>query len=203
VTPTNDDPEAALEKLRQGEVAAVALVTGKPAPLFRDLIGEDGLHFLPIAFDAAAAAAYVPARFTAADYPGLVPYNQPVDTVAVGAVLAVANLQVGSERYRNVVNFVDALFTGFQSLLEPGHHPKWREVNIMAELPGWRRFPPVEQWLQRNARVAAAPNMTDLRAIFSRFIDECQQATGGPPLSQQDQDQLFGRFEIWQRGEPR
>jgi hypothetical protein len=73
----------------------------------------------------------------------------------------------------------------------------------MAELPGWRRFAPAEQWLQRNAPVAAAPNLQDLKSIFSRFIDERQQATGGPPLSQQEKDQLFGQFEQWQRGQIR
>ena len=198
-TTTDEDPVAALEKLRRGESAAVAFVAGKPAPLFCELIGENGLHFLSIPLDPAVAATFVPARFTAADYPGLVPYNQPVDTVAVGTMLAVANLQPGSERYRNVVNFIDALFTGFQSLTEPGHHAKWREVNIMAELPGWRRFPPAEQWLQRNARVAAMPNLEDLKAIFFRFIDERQQAAGGPPLSRQDKEQLFGQFEVWQK----
>jgi uncharacterized protein len=203
VTPEYDDQEVALEKLRKGEIAALAFVAGKPAPLFRNIAGDDGLHFLAIPLSPAVTAAYVPTRLTAADYPGLVPQDQPVDTVAVGAVLTAANLQVGSERYRNLVNFVDAFFTGFQSLLEPGHHPKWHEVNIMAELPGWRRFPPAEQWLQRNAPVAAAPNLQDLKAIFSRFIDERQQATGGPPMTQQEKDQLFGQFEAWQKGQIR
>ncbi len=203
VTPAYDDQEVALEKLRKGEIAALAFVAGKPAPLFRDIAGEDGLHFLAIPLNPAVTAAYVPTRLTVADYPGLVPWDHPVDTVAVGAVLAAANLQVGSERYRNLVNFVDAFFTGFQSLLDPGHHPKWHEVNIMAELPGWRRFPPAEQWLQRNAPVAAAPSLQDLKAIFSRFIDERQQATGGSQMTQQEKDQLFGQFEAWQKGQIR
>ena len=203
VVPAYDDQEVALEKLRKGEIAALAFVAGKPAPLFRNIAGEDGLQFLPIPLNPAVTAAYVPTRLTVADYPGLVPWDQPVDTVAVGAVLAAANLQVGSERYRNLVNFVDAFFTGFQLLLDPGHHPKWHEVNIMAELPGWRRFPPAEQWLQRNAPVASAPNLQDLKSIFSRFIDERQQATGGPPMTQQEKDQLFGQFEAWQKDQLR
>jgi uncharacterized protein len=203
VVPAYDDQEIALEKLRKGEIAALAFVAGKPAPLFRDIAGEDGLHFLPIPLNPTVTAAYVPTRLTVADYPGLVPWDQPVDTVAVGAVLAAANLQVGSERYRNLVNFVDAFFTRFELLLDPGHHPKWHEVNVMAELPGWRRFPPAEQWLQRNAPVASAPNLQDLKAIFSRFIDERQQATGGPPMTQQEKDQLFGQFEAWQKGQLR
>jgi TRAP-type uncharacterized transport system substrate-binding protein len=203
VTTINDDQEVALDKLRKGEIAALAFVAGKPAPIFRDLNANDGLHFLAIPLNPTVTATYVPTRLTAADYPGFVPQDQTVDTVAVGAVLLAANLQVGSERYRNLVNFVDAFFTGFQSLLDPGHHPKWREVNITAELPGWRRFPPAEQWLQRNTQVAAAPNLQDLRSIFSHFIDERQQASGGAPLTPEQKNELFGQFELWQKGQVR
>ncbi len=200
---TNDDSGVALDKLRRGEIAAIALVSGRPAPIFRDLIGEKNLHFLPIPLNTAITATYVPARLTAEDYPALIQYDHPVDTIAVGAVLVVANLQPDSDRYRNVVNFVDAFFTGFQSLLMPGHHPKWHEVNIAAELPGWRRFPPAADWLQRNAPAAGEPNEQALKAIFARFVDERQQAAGGTPLTPQQKDELFGQFEQWQRGQAR
>jgi hypothetical protein len=203
VTMTNDDQGVALEKLRKGEIAALAFVAGKPAPIFRQLSGNDGFHFLAIPLNPTVTASYVPTRLTAEDYPGLVPQEQAVDTVAVGAVLAAANLQVGSERYKKLVNFVEAFFTGFQALLDPGRHPKWREVNITAEIPGWRRYPPAEQWLQRNTQVAAGPNLQDLKGIFSRFIDERQQAAGGAPLSAQQKDELFGQFELWQKGRTR
>ena len=203
ITMTNDDQEVALEKLRKGEIAALCLVSGKPAPIFRDLDGNAGFRFLAIPLDPAVTATYLPTRLTAADYPALVPSDQPVDTVAVGTMLAAANLQVGSERYRNLVNFVEAFFTGFQTLLEPGHHPKWREVNIAADLPGWRRFPPAEQWLQRNVQVAATPLPQDLQAIFSRFIDERQKATGGLLLTQEQKDELFRQFQLWQGGQRR
>jgi TRAP-type uncharacterized transport system substrate-binding protein len=196
VTMTNDDQEAALDKLRKGEIAALCFVSGKPARIFRGLDGSNGLHFVAIPLDAAVTATYLPTRLTAADYPALVPPDQPVDTVAVGTMLAATSLQVGSQRYSNLVNFVEAFFTGFQTLLEPGHHPKWREVSITAELPGWRRFPPAEQWLQRNVPVAAAPLPQDLKAIFSRFIDERQKATGGLLLTQQQKDELFKQFQL-------
>ena len=129
VTVTNDDQEVALEKLRRGEIAAMAFVTGKPAPIFHRVNASDGLHFLAIPLNPAVTASYVPTRLTAADYPGVVPQDQAVDTVAVGAVLVAANLQQGTERYRNLANFVEALFTGFQSLLDPGHHPKCRTIS--------------------------------------------------------------------------
>jgi uncharacterized protein len=203
VVPTYDTQEIALEKLRKGDIAALAFVAGKPAPIFHDLISEEGFHFVPIPLDPAVTAVYAPARLTALDYPGLVQYNQPVDTVAVGTVLAAANLQPRSDRYRSAENFVDAFFTEFPTLLQPGHHPKWHEVNIMAEVPGWRRFPPAADWLRRNAAVAAAPGQDDLKAIFARFLDERQRATGGQPLSQQQKDDLFGQFEHWEKSQVR
>jgi uncharacterized protein len=201
IIPTYDPQEEALEKLRKGEIAALAFVAGKPAPLFHDLISEEGFHFVPIPLDPAVTSLYPQVRLTALDYPGLIQYNQPVDTVAVGTVLAVANLKPASDRYRNAVNFVNAFFTGFPTLLQPGHHPKWREVNIMAELPGWRRFPAATAWLQRNTQVAAAPSEQQLRVIFTRFLDERLRATGGTPLSQRQKDDLFGQFQHWEKSQ--
>src|SRR5204863_6296438 len=140
---------------------------------------------------------------TAADYPDLVPPDQPADSIAVGNVLMAADLRMIAERYRNVANFVEALFTGFQTLLEPGHHPKWREVNIAADFPGWQRHPAAEQWLQRNMQVAAAPNPDTLKTLFSQFIDERRQAGGGAPMSADDKNALFQQFRAWQRGQVR
>jgi hypothetical protein len=51
--------------------------------------------------------------------------------------------------------------------------------------------------------VAAAPNLQDLRSIFSRFIDERQQASGGAPLTPDQKNELFGQFELWQKGQVR
>ncbi|MBV8131172.1 MAG: TRAP transporter substrate-binding protein [Alphaproteobacteria bacterium] len=200
---TNDSSEAALAKLRNGEIAALAFVSGKPVPLFHDLRAEDGLHLLPLPFDAALAPAYLPTRLTSADYPGLVPQGASVETVAVGAVLVVANLQQATERDRNVANFVEAFFTGFQALLEPGHHAKWQEVNLAAELPGWRRYPVAEQWLQHNLQVAKTPNPQDLEELFARFVDERRQLTGGQPMTQREKNDIFEQYQRWQSGQTR
>ena len=92
-----------------------------------------------------------------------------------------ADLRGVPERYRNISNFVDALFTRFEDLRSEGHHPKWHEVNIAAEVSGWARHPAAQQWLQRNAQVANAASPDALRALFSRFVDERRQASGGGP----------------------
>ena len=193
----NDSQQVALEKLKKGDIAAIAFVAGKPAPLFDGLETSQGLHLVSIPLNAKITSAYLPARITATDYPWLVPQSRPVDTVAVGTVLAVANLQPQSERYRNVANFVDTFFTGFQSLLAPGHHPKWRDVNLAADVPGWKRFPAADQWLKRNAAVAKAPEPDNLKQIFERFIEERLVASGGK-MSQDQKDELFNQFQRWQ-----
>ena len=202
VTMTNEPQELALESLRNGEIAAVALLAGKPAPLVQALKDGD-LHLLEIPFNQAANPIYVPTRFTAADYPGLVEQDRPVNTVAVGSLLAVAELRLVPERNRNITNFVETFFTGFQTLLEPGHHPKWHEVNIAADLPGWRRYPAAEQWLQRNLQIAKGPTVDELRLMFARFIDERRQAAGEAPMPAQEKSALFQRFRAWQTGQAR
>jgi uncharacterized protein len=203
VTMTNDRQEVALEKLKRGEIAALAFVAGKPAPLFCNIKADGGLHFLAVPFNAALAAAYVPTHLTAADYPGLVARGSAVDTVAVGVVLVVANLEQIAERYRNVANFVDAFFTGFQSLLDPSHHPKWQEVNITTEIPGWRRYPPAEQWLRRNTEVTRPPSPEDLKAMFTQYIDERRRSAGGAPMTQQEKDDMFQQYHRWESGQSR
>ena len=57
---TNDDQEVALEKLRKGEIASIAFVAGKPAPIFRTLTGNEGFHFLPVPLNQTVIATYVP-----------------------------------------------------------------------------------------------------------------------------------------------
>jgi TRAP transporter TAXI family solute receptor len=201
VTVTHDAPQVALDRLRKGDIAAIAFVTGKPAPLFVGLTAEDGLHFLPIPFDATQNTAYVPTRLTSADYPGLVKPDQPIDTIAVGSILLAADLRQLPDRYNNIANFVDVFFTGFQSLLGPGYHAKWGEVNLAAEIPTLRRHDAAAQWLQRNAQVNAIQDPSKLRNMFARFIDERRQAAGGTPMTDAEKAALFQQFQNWRQAQ--
>ena len=198
-----DNQAAALDKLRRGEIAAIAFVAAKPAPFFQSLKSGDGLHLLDIPLSQTVTAAYPPTRITASDYPNLVTADHPVDTIAVGSILLAADLPTGSDRQRNIVNFIDTFFTGFQGLLGPGYDPKWREVNISADIPGLTRNPTAQKWLQENPQVASAPNPNALKELFLRFIEERQQASGGSPMSQAAKSALFEQFEAWQRGQAR
>jgi len=83
-----------------------------------------------------------------------------VATLAVGTVLAVYKWPAGSERLPEGRAFRRGVF--FRQLDElryPPHHPKWREVDIGASIPGWTRFAAASQWIksaERGCRKARA-----------------------------------------------
>jgi TRAP-type uncharacterized transport system substrate-binding protein len=141
----NDVQDTALEKLRRGEIAAMVYVAGKPARLFSSVQPGSSLHFVPLPLVPALLDTYLPAELAAAQYPALVPDGAPVETIAVGAVMAAYAWQPGTDRHRKVTGFVDAFFSNFDNFLRPPRHPKWREVNLGARVPGWTRLRAAEE----------------------------------------------------------
>jgi TRAP-type uncharacterized transport system substrate-binding protein len=152
-TLTYDRQRPALEKLRQGEIQALALVAPRPAPLFLGIRPEEHLHFVPVPLESSVINTYVPTKLDPADYPNLVRPGESVDTIAVATVLAAGKSEPGSARDRDLAGFVNAFFSQVGVLLQPGHHPKWQEVNLAATFPGWNRLPAAQQWLERNGAV--------------------------------------------------
>lgn len=138
----NDPQDLALTKLRNGEIGGMVYVAGKPARLFSGIQPGSGLHFVPIPATPALLETYLPSTLGAAEYPNLVAAGGDVETIAVGAVMAVYAWQPGTERYRKVARFVQAFTRRFDEFLRPPRHPKWREVNLAARVPGWARFDP-------------------------------------------------------------
>ena len=64
--------------------------------------------------------------------------------------MLLANVAKGSEENaRRVTRIVPALFGGLSGLVLAERHPKWRDVNIAASMPGWSRFPAAEEWLAK------------------------------------------------------
>ncbi|WP_159994275.1 TAXI family TRAP transporter solute-binding subunit, partial [Roseomonas sp. 18066] len=142
VQPVHAPQDVALERLKRGEIAALVYVTGKPARLFSALRPEDGLHLLSLPAGPQLLQTYLPAPIEHADYPALVPEGSTAQTVAVGAVLAVYAWPPGNERHAKLVRFLESFRQKFPELLQPPRHPKWREVNLTAQVPGWIRFNP-------------------------------------------------------------
>lgn len=152
VQPAHDPQDVALDKLRRGEIAAIVFVAGRPASLFASIPADSGLHFLPMPPSAALLETYLPAELSNDSYPALIPAGAPVETMAVGAVMACFTWPQNSERGRAVTRFTETFFERFEQFLRPPRHPKWREVNLAAQVPGWTRLPAAVAALERSRR---------------------------------------------------
>ena len=183
----------ALEKLKSGEIAAVIVMAGKPAPEFAGLKGADGLKFLRIPYPKELEDAYYPALLTHDDYPELVPAGESVDTVSVCTVLIAFNWGEDNFRYKRVAKFVDAFFNKFDEFLQPSRNPKWREVNFAATLEGWRRSPASQAWIDRAENVAGA-----IPKNFDNFLAHTAQVSGRP-ISDSERADLFRAFLEWNK----
>lgn len=185
----------AVEKLKSGELAATILIAGKPTGLMGKLRASQGLRFLPVQFSKPLQADYLPAVLGHADYPGMVEEGHDVNTIAVSAVLICYNWPRDSDRYRRIANFVDRFFPKLSELQKPPHHPKWRETNLAAVLPGWTRFPAATEWLKQHGQTR--PAVADTREQFDKFL----AGRGGEPQSEAERDRLFQEFLYWQARE--
>jgi len=193
VQETNFDQALALEKLKHKEIDALAYVAGKPARLFRDVTPADGLHLVPIPATPALLETYLPAQLAPEDYPGLLRAGAPVETVAVGAVMAVYNWPKESERYRKVARFVDAFFEKFDNFLAPPRHQKWKEVNLAAQVPGWTRFAAADQLLKRET--ASGGGL--VRKDFDEFL--ARSGSSMPVATEAQKAAMFAAFLRWQQ----
>ena len=196
VEPVLVDNASALQKLKSGEIAALVRVIGKPIDFFAKIPASAGLHFVPIPFTKTFADYYTLGELTNKEYPGLVPEGQATDTIAVPAVLAVFNWSKGSDRYRRVERFVDAFFTKWDKFREPPRHPKWRDVNLAATVPGWTRWSVAEDMLRKlRAKEPTDPQVAS--ADFSLFLKSKGSAFAN--LTQQQRDAIFLEFLQWQK----
>jgi uncharacterized protein len=183
----NVDQPTAFDLLKRGEITAAVSVAAKPVAIVANFDGGGRFHFLPVPYVEALADRYFPATLTSKEYPKLIPEGENVSTVAVGTVLGAYNWPPNSERYKRIARFVDAFFSKFDHFLAPTRHPKWHEVNLSAEVAGWKRFPAAEEWLSARREGPGTTSTTPYR----RFLDERR------PPADIDRDRLFEEFLKW------
>jgi hypothetical protein len=157
---------------------------------------DSGIHFLPLELNQALAQTYLPDKFTHDTYPLLVPADAPVPTIAVGDVMAVFAWPQHTERYNKVNRFVDAFFSKFDQFQQPPRHPKWREVNLPAEVPGWTRFQPAQDWLVRQTTAGTANTASQAR--FNAFLSQSNSGMPGN-LTNAAKEALFQQFLAWDK----
>jgi uncharacterized protein len=185
------------QKVKSGEIAATVLIAGKPTGAFGKFKLEPGMTLLPVPYTEVLEQDYLPTKLTSDDYPNLIQKGSTLDTIAIPSVLAVYNWPRDTDRYRRVAKFIDAFFTKFPEFQQPARHVKWKEANITATLRGWRRFPAAEEWLERNAKqAAAAPVAIDPAVVRA-------QAAKAAPNDAVEQERLFQQFMDWAKTQKR
>jgi TRAP-type uncharacterized transport system substrate-binding protein len=151
------DQERALALLERGEIAVAVMVSGKPLTPLDRIERASEFHLLSVPPVPQLLETYRPTRLTHDDHPGLIPPDEAVDTTAVRSVMIVFNWPANSDGYARVAKFVESFFGGIDDLQAASYrHPKLREVDIRAEVPGWTRLKAAQDWLRRNP-VAAPP----------------------------------------------
>lgn len=184
--------QVALEQMRtgQGDMAAVVFITSKPVDAFLRGKWESGFKFLPVEYD--NLGSYLPSTLSSIDYPQFIAQGEDVQTIAVPTILVAYKWPKESDRYRRVARLTDYLFNRLDKLQGPGFHPKWKDVNLNATVPGLARFPAAQDWLDRTAatRAAATSSVVVGRAGAS------QPGTGAPSATPEEQ-RLYQEFLEW------
>ena len=81
----------AIEKMKRGEMFGTICTCLKPLRPYQGVPKELGFKLLPIPLEGPMLEDYVPATFTSADYPNLIPQGATVETVAVPTALVAYN----------------------------------------------------------------------------------------------------------------
>jgi len=184
----------AFEALKKGEIDATILIAGKPTGAFAKLAPNPAYKLLPVPYTPELYEHYLPTTLNNEDYPGMISKEAPINTIAVSAVLAVFNWAPNTDRHRRVAKFTEAFFKNFDKFIEKPRHPKWKEVNLAADLPGWTRFSTAQEILSREKGTVG--NSVEVKQAFEQFIAKIspQDAQGTSQLSR---DELFAKFLQW------
>jgi TRAP-type uncharacterized transport system substrate-binding protein len=201
VNRTNYDNDEAIKKLRDGELAAMIVLTGAPQAALAKLKREDRVHFLPLDRSASTRdlhqifESYLPGELTHAQYPELIPEGTSIPTVANRALLVAYAWPEGSTRYKRLAKFVDQLFTNIDQFADGARHPKWKEASLTAEIPGWTRFKPAAEWLAAHSSASAQGPGRELNITFEQFVSLYSESRGQRKVSQQERDMLYAKFQ--------
>ena len=188
------EAEVSLEKMKTGEIAAIVQNGGKPNPLFAKMKAEPGFHFISVPYDEKFFDYYVPSTLSKEDYPGIIPEGETVETLGVPAVLAVYNWSKGTDRFRKVERFIQYYFDRFETLRKPPYHPKWKEINLAAKVPGWTRYFVAEEMLSKSGPRVPTEATGGIVGSQSSF----GAAERGGPRSP-EQDKVFQEFLEWKK----
>ena len=103
------------------------------------------------------------------------------------------NANTNNDRYRRSVRFIEYLFERFDKLKGPTYQPGWKQMNLAGTIPGWTRFPPAQEMINKMAAASAKVDPALAR----------QQAARAAPGNAAEQERLFQQFLDWSRQQKR
>jgi TRAP-type uncharacterized transport system substrate-binding protein len=191
----NYDNDEALKKLRDGDISAMIVLSGAPQAAVIKVRKEDGLRLL--ALDERSLpnhdlhpmfAKHLPTQLTHEQYPALIPEGTSVSTVGNRSLLVTYAWPENSARYNKIAKFVREFFGKIDQFHDGSRHPKWEEISLAAEMPGWTRFKPAADWLAEHRSVALKP-------AFDQFVQSYAASSGQKGISERDRELLFVKFQ--------
>jgi TRAP transporter TAXI family solute receptor len=154
----------ALARLKRGEVDAMIYVAGAPVQLFMDSVtAADGLRLVAVDDGDVTAFYGSPRALGPVQYPWA---EEAVRSVAARAVLVTYDYQASPDKCAWVGRIAELVRTNLAELRRTGH-PKWRDVDLAADVYGWDRAP-----------CAAPPpqgNQGGDEPAFRQFLDEMRR----------------------------
>jgi TRAP-type uncharacterized transport system substrate-binding protein len=191
----NYDNDEAVKKLRDGQISAMIILSGAPQAAVVKVKKEDGIHLLPLDERSLPNhdlhqmfTKYLPIELTHEEYPALIPEGTTVSTVGNRSLLVTYAWPVNSPRYNRIAKFVREFFGKIDQFHDGSRHPKWDEINLAAEMPGWTRFKPAADWLAEHQSVALKP-------AFDEFVQNYTASSGQKGFSDRDLQVLFVKFQ--------
>ncbi len=130
--------QVALEKLRNGEIAAMMRASGKPVSVIKEIRPGEPFHLLPVPAGELTGI-YAPTVLTADDYPALIPPSAQVETVSVANALISYNWPRDHPRGKALAKFAERLFKDHEVFMSGGYHESWKEIDLALDIPGLQR----------------------------------------------------------------
>jgi len=196
-----DDVQTSIAKLLKGEIDATIMLTGAPQSAIAKLKSSDGVHLLSVdesglpGYDLTKVSSqYLPGELTHETYPNLIPEGTTVQTIVNRSILVTYAWPENTEQYRKMSRFVNEFFSKIDRFTEGGRHPKWREVNLWTDIPGWTRFKPAAVWLAANKKTGADDD-NDAEQALQKFFASRQGGRNTGALSKTAKESLRRRIK--------
>jgi polar amino acid transport system substrate-binding protein len=134
-------PGAVLDDARLGKYDGALLLSDELAHVQLGARMRQEYHLLPITMTQELQKAYRSAVINAQEAAGFSAAAN-VETVTVSTLLVVFNWAPSQGRYPDVTNFISAFFQNLKGLRQTPNSV-WRQADVVAQNPGWSRFPAV------------------------------------------------------------